>query len=69
VCCRPWFLRRLGSRSLGYHENGLDREAPRGVARELRRFRLERSDWLASTRPPVTLEGLAECLPLLGFTS
>jgi RimJ/RimL family protein N-acetyltransferase len=55
------------SRALGYRENGTERQAPRGVARELRRFRLERTDWLASARQPVTLEGLAECLPLLGL--
>lgn len=57
------------SRALGYRVDGTDRQAPRGVARELRRFRLDRVDWLASTRQPVALEGLAECLPLLGLAS
>jgi RimJ/RimL family protein N-acetyltransferase len=57
------------SRVLGYREDGTDRQAPRGVVQEMRRFRLDRADWLALTRQPVAIEGLAECLTLLGLAS
>jgi RimJ/RimL family protein N-acetyltransferase len=54
------------SRAVGYREDGSDRRAPRGVARELRRFRLDRADWTARPRAPLAVEGLEACRPLLG---
>lgn len=52
------------SRRLGYRENGIGREAPRGVVREVRHFLLDREGWASRARAPVTVEGLAPCWPL-----
>jgi RimJ/RimL family protein N-acetyltransferase len=54
------------SRSLGYRENGFGQLAPEGIARETRRFRMTRQDWLARPRPDVEVEGLERCLELFG---
>ena len=54
------------SRRLGYELNGVERKAPRGVARELRRYRLTRAAWEARRSVEVQIEGLGPCLPLLG---
>lgn len=58
---------RRVSLALGYAENGRDRAAPRGVARELLRFRVDRARWAAGARPAVEVAGLEPCLPLLGI--
>jgi RimJ/RimL family protein N-acetyltransferase len=60
---------RRVSLALGYSENGRDRAAPRGVARELVRFRVERARWEAGPRPAVEVGGLEPCLPLLGIAA
>lgn len=54
------------SRSVGYEENGIGRQAPQGVARETQRFRMTREQWRARPRPPVTIEELEACLELFG---
>jgi len=55
------------SRALGYRDDGSERKAPRGQARELRRFRIDRADWERRPRIEVALESLAPCLPLFGL--
>lgn len=55
------------SRALGYRPDGHMRLAPRGVARELQRWRLTRADWLARTRPAIVIEGLEACLDMFGL--
>lgn len=59
---------RRVSQALGYRENGRERAAPRGEARELTRFELTRADW-ESRRPEwrATITGLEPCLPLFGL--
>lgn len=55
------------SRKLGYQPDGIARQSRRGEAVTQQRLRLTRDDW--ETRrdlPPVTVEGLAPCLPLFG---
>jgi hypothetical protein len=54
------------SRALGYEENGRDRLAPRGVAKELVRYRMTRELWRARPRPPIEVSGLDACLELFG---
>jgi RimJ/RimL family protein N-acetyltransferase len=53
------------SLSLGYRCDGADTQAPRGIPKEHRRFRLDRATWETTTHPPVVLAGLEPCLPLL----
>jgi RimJ/RimL family protein N-acetyltransferase len=55
------------SLAVGYEPNGFGRLAPRGVARETQKFRLTVAGWRARPRPDVTVEGLAEVLPLFGL--
>ncbi|MCO5967526.1 GNAT family N-acetyltransferase [Actinoallomurus soli] len=52
------------SRKLGYREDGIERRVVRGRPMVVRRMRLDRAG-----RPtvPVTIEGLAPCLPLFGL--
>ena len=54
------------SRALGYTENGVDEVAPRGVPRELVRYRLSAEAWRGVPRPPVEVVGVEPCRSLLG---
>jgi RimJ/RimL family protein N-acetyltransferase len=54
------------SRALGYEENGRDRLAPRGSARELIRYRMTREQWQARQRPEIEVTGLDRALELFG---
>ncbi len=54
------------SRSLGYRDNGLDIVARDGVPGRMQRLLMERAAWRAPE--PVTVLGLAACLPLLGLS-
>jgi RimJ/RimL family protein N-acetyltransferase len=54
------------SEAIGYEPNGIDRLAPRGVARDLRRYRLTLEGWRSKPRPTVGVEGLEGCLDLFG---
>ncbi len=53
------------SRSLGYVENGTDVHAVHPGPRLMQRLRLARADWTCPV--PVTVTGLAPCLPLFGL--
>jgi RimJ/RimL family protein N-acetyltransferase len=55
------------SEHIGYLPNGVERVAPRGSPREMRRFRLTLDGWRSRPRPDVVVEGLEPCLPLLGL--
>jgi RimJ/RimL family protein N-acetyltransferase len=55
------------SRALGYEPDGLTRLAPRGVARELQRWRMTREAWFSRPRPAVRIEGLEQCLDMFGL--
>jgi RimJ/RimL family protein N-acetyltransferase len=55
------------SRKLGYEPDGISRHVRRGQAATQVRFRLSREIWAASRRVPVTIDGLAECLPMFGL--
>jgi RimJ/RimL family protein N-acetyltransferase len=57
------------SRALGYKEDGRDRAAPRGPARELVRYRLTVERWRAGPRPAVEVGGLEAALELFGVES
>jgi RimJ/RimL family protein N-acetyltransferase len=54
------------SEAIGYEPNGIDRLAPRGVPRDLRRYRLTLEGWRSKPRPAVEVEGLEGCLDLFG---
>jgi RimJ/RimL family protein N-acetyltransferase len=54
------------SRALGYVENGIERLAPRGEAKDLTRYRLTREVWRGRPRPAVEIDGLDACLELFG---
>lgn len=55
------------SEKLGYQPDGIERLAARGQVTTTRRLRLTRERWEATDRPPVTITGLTQCLPLFGF--
>lgn len=55
------------SEKLGYEPDGIERLAARGQVTTTRRLRLSRDRWEASGRVPVTVTGLARCLPLFGL--
>ena len=55
------------SRKLGYEPNGYQRHAIRGAMTVEHRLRLTREHWEGHRTVPVTVEGLAPCLPLLGI--
>lgn len=55
------------SRKLGYQPDGISVDARGDEALVSHRLRLPRAAWLAGTHPPVTVEGLAPCLPLFGL--
>ncbi|MFL6053086.1 MAG: GNAT family N-acetyltransferase [Actinoallomurus sp.] len=56
------------SRKLGYQHDGIERRVVRGRPVVSRRVRLDRAGWQARRTVPVTIEGLAPCLPLFGLT-
>jgi RimJ/RimL family protein N-acetyltransferase len=56
------------SRKLGYQPDGIARHAVQGRLQIAQRLRLTRDAWLRSRQVEVTVEGLRECLPLLGLT-
>ncbi|HVF19204.1 MAG TPA: GNAT family protein [Mycobacteriales bacterium] len=61
--------RSLGvSRSLGYVDNGVKREAPRGEVQEIQNVRITRETWLArrSSYPRVEISGLDGCREMFG---
>lgn len=55
------------SRKLGYEPNGSLRHAIRGAMTVEHRLRLTREGWRRHRAVPVTVDGLAPCLPLLGI--
>ncbi|GAA4624499.1 GNAT family protein [Actinoallomurus vinaceus] len=55
------------SRKLGYEDNGIDRYVVRGRPVVCRRLRLDCARWQARRTVPVTVDGLAPCLPLFGL--
>jgi len=63
-------LRSLGvSRALGYAENGIERQAPRGEVQEVKKVRMTREIWLErrSSYPAVEITGLDECRAMFGL--
>ena len=55
------------SRALGYREDGIhDAERPGGSA-PMQRFVLTHHAWEAARRKDIRIDGLAQCLPLLGL--
>ncbi len=52
------------SRKLGYEPDGIQHHAIRGVRTSERRLRLTRAAWEHRCAIPVTIDGLASCLPL-----
>jgi RimJ/RimL family protein N-acetyltransferase len=56
------------SRALGYRDNGVRREAPRGTPQEMLNLRLTREEWLArrESYSPAEISGLAECRSMFG---
>ncbi|MCA2212600.1 GNAT family N-acetyltransferase [Jidongwangia harbinensis] len=55
------------SRKLGYADNGVERHLVRDRPALGRRLRLDRAAWLAHRTVPVTVTGLAPCLPMFGL--
>ncbi|MFE4361883.1 GNAT family N-acetyltransferase [Kitasatospora sp. NPDC056800] len=55
------------SRKHGYEPDGVDRHLVRGRGVTERRLRLTRERWQARREVPVTVDGLAPCLPLFGL--
>ncbi|MFF2618009.1 GNAT family N-acetyltransferase [Kitasatospora sp. NPDC058046] len=55
------------SRKHGYEPDGVDRHLVRGRGVTERRLRLTRERWQARRDVPVTVDGLAPCLPLFGL--
>lgn len=55
------------SEKLGYEPDGIERLAAGGRVTTTRRLRLTRDRWEAADRAPVTVTGLAPCLPLFGL--
>lgn len=55
------------SRKLGYQPDGISRMSRRGAPVTEQRLRLTREDWERHRELPVTVEGLAPCLPLFGL--
>jgi len=55
------------SARLGYQPDGIERLAAGGRATTTCRLRLSRSRWEAFPQVPVTIAGLAPCLPLFGL--
>ena len=57
------------SEKLGYQHDGIQRLAAHGRVTTTRRLRLTHDRWQATDRVPVTVTGLARCLPLFGLPS
>jgi hypothetical protein len=57
------------SRKLGYQDNGTARRIVRGAMTIEHRMRLTRADWEKHATTPVTIEGLAPCLPMFGVAT
>jgi RimJ/RimL family protein N-acetyltransferase len=55
------------SEKLGYEPDGIERLAAHGRVTTTRRLRLTRDRWEAADRVPVTITGLAPCLPFFGL--
>lgn len=55
------------SRKLGYQPDGVNRMTVRGALAVEHRVRLTRARWERHRGVPVTIDGLAPCLPLLGI--
>ena len=55
------------SRSLGYHEDGIDVLAPRGEPREIVRYRMTADEWRSRERPHIEVAGLERCWDLFGL--
>ena len=55
------------SEKLGYQPDGIERLAAHGQVTTTRRLRLTRHQWESTDRPPVTITGLAPCLPMFGL--
>jgi RimJ/RimL family protein N-acetyltransferase len=56
------------TRALGYQPDGIRRQVVRDQARQARRFRISRPEWLGRKRAEVEISGLEPCLPLFGVT-
>lgn len=54
------------SHKLGYQPDGIKRHTVRGVECTERRLRLARATWERHRTIPVTIDGVAPCLPLFG---
>ncbi|MFI9788162.1 GNAT family N-acetyltransferase [Kitasatospora sp. NPDC051984] len=55
------------SRKHGYRPDGVEHVVVRGRRVTSHRYRLTRADWEAGRTTPVTIDGLAPCLPLFGL--
>jgi RimJ/RimL family protein N-acetyltransferase len=55
------------SSKLGYSDDGIERQLNRGRPAVVRRLRLDLATWRATAVVPVTIEGLAGCLPMFGL--
>jgi RimJ/RimL family protein N-acetyltransferase len=55
------------SEALGYEKDGIGRLAPRGVPRDLQRYRLTLEGWRSRPRPKVDVEGLEGCIEMFGL--
>jgi RimJ/RimL family protein N-acetyltransferase len=56
------------SEALGYERDGVSRLAPRGIARDLQRYRMTLEGWRSKPRPRVDVEGLDGCIDMFGLT-
>ena len=56
------------SEALGYEKDGIGRLAPRGVARDLQRYRMTVESWRSRPRGKVDVEGLEACIDMFGLT-
>jgi len=54
------------SEALGYEKDGIGRLAPRGVARDLQRYRMTLEGWRSKPRASVEVEGLEGCREMFG---
>jgi RimJ/RimL family protein N-acetyltransferase len=55
------------SRKLGYRDDGIEHQVNRGRPAVVKRLRLDLAAWEATASVPVTIEGLAPCLPMFGL--
>ncbi|MET7801584.1 GNAT family N-acetyltransferase [Streptomyces decoyicus] len=55
------------SRKLGYQPDGISRDVLGGQVVESQRFRLSEESWRRQEHLPMTVSGLADCLPLFGI--